>query len=338
MAPFLMERSMNSINTSYQDLTPECQLDALASIGLYPETGLLTLNSYENRVYAFTDENQQRYVVKFYRVGRWNKAQLLEEHNFSQYLLTSGVQLSEPVMINEKTLHTYQHYYFAIFKNLSARTLDIDNIDCLYDVGVSLGKMHKAGAQYHFKHRPSLNILDTITESANGLLTCQYIPNAIKPSFFEVISAIQEKIIQKDLPALPNIAIHADAHASNILLKEDVPYWVDFDDCKMGPAVQDIWMLLSGEKTEQQLQLSMLLEGYQEEYDFDTKQLAHIELLRTMRMIHYANWVNLRWQDPAFSRNFTWFITDQYWKELLQSLQQQLILLDEPALALQPHY
>ncbi|WP_299666901.1 serine/threonine protein kinase [uncultured Psychromonas sp.] len=323
---------------SYQKLTPECQLDALASIGIYPETGLLALNSYENRVYAFSDENKQRYVVKFYRPRRWSEQQLLEDHAFSQRLLASGLNLSTPLMFDGKTLHSFAGYHFALFNNLSARTLAVDNIDSLYDVGIALGKLHKIGAQHQFTTRPNFDMVTTIEQALNDLKGCEYIPNTVKSPLFTVIEQIQQKIKATHPAKLKLIAIHGDAHASNILLKEDQPYWVDFDDCKMGPAIQDIWMLLNGDRSEQQLQLSMILEGYQEEFDFDTKQLPYIEALRTMRIINYVSWINNRWTDPAFSRNFPWFITDQYWKDLLQSLQQQLLLLDEAPLALQPQY
>jgi Ser/Thr protein kinase RdoA (MazF antagonist) len=329
---------MQDEQLTYKNLTPNCQLDALASIGIYPETGLLALNSYENRVYSFTDENQKRYVVKFYRPTRWNEQQLLEDHDFSLRLLAAGLHLSAPLAIEGKTLHFFAGYHFALFDNLSARSLAVDNIDSLYDVGIALGKLHKIGAQHQFIVRPALDVIKTIEKAALALQTCPYIPGTLKTPLFATIEQIQDKIRQQNLPSLPFIAIHGDAHASNILLKDEQPYWVDFDDCKMGPAIQDIWMLLNGDKNEQILQLSMILEGYQEEYDFDEKQLIHIEQLRTMRMIHYVTWINNRWQDPAFSRNFPWFITDQYWKELLQSLQQQLILLDEAPLSLQPQY
>jgi Ser/Thr protein kinase RdoA (MazF antagonist) len=329
---------MQDKQLTYKNLTPNCQLDALASIGIYPETGLLALNSYENRVFSFIDENQKRYVVKFYRPTRWNEQQLLEDHHFCLRLLEAGLNLSAPLIIQGKTLHLFAGFHFALFDNLSARTLAVDNIDSLYDVGIALGKLHKIGAQYKLPMRPTLNVLQNIEEAALALKACTYIPDNLKTALFATIEQIQHKINSQNLPLLPLIAIHGDAHASNILLKDEQPYWVDFDDCKMGPAVQDIWMLLNGDKQEQSLQLSMILEGYQEEYAFDEKQLIHIEQLRTMRMINYVAWINNRWQDPAFSRNFPWFITDQYWKELLQSLQQQLILLDEAPLSLQPQY
>jgi len=329
---------LENTSLTYQKLTPECQLDALASIGIYPETGLLALNSYENRVYSFTDENQQRYVVKFYRPQRWTEAQILEDHAFSEHLQAAGLKLSTALNINGKTLHFFAGYYFALFINLSARSLEIDNIDSLYDVGVSLGKLHKAGAQFQFNERPTLNIKATIDDAIQNLKECQFIPKKINQPFFSVLENIQHKLKTQQLPISKMIAIHGDAHASNILLKDQQPHWVDFDDCKMGPAIQDIWMLLNGSADEQRLQLSMILEGYQEEYEFDNAQIASIEILRTMRIINYVSWINKRWSDPAFSRNFPWFITDQYWKELLQSLQHQLILLDEEPLTLQPQY
>jgi len=329
---------MPNANLTYQKLTPECQLDALASIRIYPQTGLLALNSYENRVYSFTDENQHRYVVKFYRPDRWNELQLLEDHTFSQRLSNAGLDLSAPLAFEEKTLHSFAGYYFAVFNNLSARSLAVDDIDSLYNVGIALGKLHKIGAEHQFIERPTLNVTTTIDLAANDLISCKHIPDSLRASLFETIDKIKYKINTAKLTTLPMIAIHGDAHASNILLKEDQPYWVDFDDCKMGPAIQDIWMLLNGDKQEQLLQLSMILEGYQEEYDFNTNQLAHIESLRTMRIINYVSWINKRWEDPAFFRNFPWFITDQYWKELLQSLQHQLVLLDEVPLTLQPQY
>jgi len=323
---------------TYQQLTPECQLDALASIGIYPETGLLALNSYENRVYSFCDEQQVRYVVKFYRPTRWNEAQLIEEHRFCEHLLEAGLNLSAPLVINGNRLHLFNGYHFALFNNLSARSLDIDNIDNLYDVGCTLGKMHKISTHHQFESRPTLNIQQTIQQATLDLTACPFIPNAIQAPLFETIEKITCKIKTHQFNNMPAIAIHGDAHASNILLKNGQPYWVDFDDCKMGPAVQDIWMLLSGDKADQYAQLSMILEGYQEEHDFDLTQLKYIEALRSMRIISYVSWINNRWKDPAFSRNFPWFTTDQYWKELLQSLQQQLIQLDEPAVTLQPQY
>lgn len=330
---------MQDVNFSYLSLTPEVQLDALASIGIYPESGLIALNSYENRVFLFTDENKIRYVVKFYRPQRWNKAQLDEEQQFSLTLQQQGCHLAAPVKINEQTLFQFNGYYFALFNSLSTRTMEPDNIDQLFEVGCALGKIHRIGAQEKFKYREAFNVEVMITQPIQTLQSSELIPKFIRQPLFAAFTTLEQLVSEQLSNYQPKmIRLHGDCHASNILMNGDTPNFVDFDDCKMGPAIQDIWMLLSGDRQEKQLQLSMLLEGYEEEYPFAQQELALIEPLRTMRIINYVSWINKRWSDPAFKLNFPWFITDQYWQELLQSLQQQITTLKEPALSLQPNY
>ena len=326
-------------NFSYQYLTPELQLDALASIAIYPESGLIALNSYENRVFLFTDENKIRYVVKFYRPQRWNEAQLKEEHQFCQLLYENGCPVGSPVEIDGQTLFHFQGYHFALFPSLSARTMELDNLDILYDVGCALGKMHRIAAQDSFKHREALDIKTMLSNPIKELRSSLYIPTFIRSSLFTTLETLEREItIQFNHHRHTIVRLHGDCHSSNILVHDNSPYFVDFDDCKMGPAVQDLWMLLSGTTQEKQLRLSMLLEGYEEEYEFDRNQLSLIEPLRTMRIINHVNWINKRWSDPAFPINFPWFITEQYWKELLQSLQDQFVALKETPISLQPSY
>ncbi|MCG6200727.1 serine/threonine protein kinase [Psychromonas antarctica] len=330
---------MTDANFSYLSLTPEVQLDALASIGIYPESGLIALNSYENRVSLFTDENKIRYVVKFYRPQRWSAAQLQEEHQFTLALQRQGSHVAAPIEIDQQTLFRFNGYYFALFHSLSARSLQLDNIDQLFDIGSALGKMHRVGAQSKFKERERLDVTTMISAPFQTLQTSKLIPKFIRDPLFATLTRLEQQVhkqLSQDKSKI--ICLHGDCHASNILIKADIPYFVDFDDCKMGPAIQDIWMLLSGSRVEKQLQLSILLDGYQEEYDFDLKELHLIESLRSMRMINYVGWINKRWADPAFPMNFPWFTTDQYWKELLQSLQQQTSAIKEAPLSLQPSY
>lgn len=330
---------MTDANFSYHSLTPETQLDALASIGIYPETGLIALNSYENRVYLFTDENKNRYVVKFYRPQRWSEAQLQEEHQFSLALAQQGNLLAPPVNINKQTLFQFQGYFFALFKSLSARSMELDNSDLFYELGNTIGKMHHSATQTHFNHRDMLTLDNMLLEPIKSLQQSPYIPQNIREPLFTTLKTVQEKVIaQFNATPYQAIRLHGDLHASNILMDNNDHYLVDFDDCKMGPPIQDLWMLLSGTRQEKQRQLSMLIEGYEEECEFDRQQLALIEPLRTMRIINYVSWINKRWSDPAFPMNFPWFTTDQYWKELLQSLQQQIINLEEAPLSLQPEY
>lgn len=330
---------MSDSNFSYLSLTPELQLDALASVGIYPETGLMQLNSYENRVSLFTDENKIRYVVKFYRPQRWSKQQLLEEHQFSLHLQSEDNCLSAPVNIDGSTLFEFNGYYFALFKSLSARSLESDNLDHLYEVGVSIAKLHRSSGKQVFTTREKLNIETMLETPIEQLKASPLVPEFIREQLFSCLDEVVQhasKLFQQH--SFSNIRLHGDCHASNILMCEDTPYLVDFDDCKMGPAVQDLWMLLSGDRQEQQLQLSTLLEGYEQEFEFDNQQLLLIEALRSMRIVHYVNWINKRWSDPAFPMNFPWFSTDQYWQELLQSLQQQITNMQAAPLSLQPDY
>jgi len=330
---------MSDSNFSYLSLTPELQLDALASVGIYPETGLMQLNSYENRVSLFTDENKIRYVVKFYRPQRWSRAQLLEDHAFSLELKAQGLCLSEPISIDNDTLFEFEGYYFSLFKSLSARSLEADNLDHLYEVGCAVGKLHRISSQQGFQSRISLDIDTMLSEPIQQLKASTLIPEPLRDALFilldDVAKLATERFNEQPFNA---IRLHGDCHPSNILMAGDTPYLVDFDDCKMGPAIQDLWMLLNGEPQEQQLQLSTILEGYEQEFEFDSTQLKLIEPLRSMRIIHYVSWINKRWPDPAFPLNFPWFTTDQYWQELLQSLQQQLTNMQVAPLSMQPDY
>jgi len=330
---------MSDSNFSYLSLTPELQLDALASIGVYPETGLMQLNSYENRVSLFTDENKIRYVVKFYRPQRWSEAQILEDHSFSLHLKKEGNLLAEPVCIEDKTLFEFQGYYFALFKSITARSLEADNLDHLFEVGSAIGKLHQTSQQQTFNKREQLDIDTLLTSPIKQLKESPLIPVFVREALFVAMDEIETLTSQLfNKQSFTQICLHGDCHASNILMDEDTPNFVDFDDCKMGPAIQDIWMLLSGERQEQQLQLATLIEGYEQEFEFDNQQIKLIEPLRSMRIIHYVSWINKRWSDPAFPLNFPWFTTDQYWQELLQSLQQQIINMQAAPLSVQPDY
>lgn len=324
---------------SYQSLTPEMQLDALASIGIYPLTGLIALNSYENRVYLFTDETEQRYVVKFYRPARWSDSQLQEEHDFCFKLKQSNVDISAPVIVEGQSLFHFAGFAFALFESLSARTMETDNIDFLYDVGVTIGKLHRASSKIVFSQRNQLDVNTMISTPLIEFKKSKNVPKFIKEDLFKAIDDVTLKIETIFAgQCINNIALHGDAHPSNILNLGDIPYLVDFDDCKTGPAVQDLWMFLSGTEQDQRLQLSMLLDGYQEEFEFDLKELVLIDALRSLRIINYVIWIDLRWSDPAFKSAFPWFTTDQYWKDLLQSLQQQIIKMNAPALSIYPGF
>jgi Ser/Thr protein kinase RdoA (MazF antagonist) len=130
------------------------------------------------------------------------------------------------------------------------------------------------------------------------------------------------------------IRVHGDCHGGNILWRDDTAHFVDLDDCMSAPAVQDLWMFLSGERHEQELQLGELIAGYEEFFDFDARELNWIETLRTLRIIRYAAWLARRWDDPAFPRAFPWFNTPRYWSDHILELREQFARLQEPTLRL----
>ncbi|MDB2387490.1 serine/threonine protein kinase [Shewanella sp.] len=323
----------------YQALTPDLILTAIETLGIYPETGLLALNSYENRVYQFRCDRGQRYVVKFYRPARWSDQQIQEEHDFSAALVEQEVPIASPVIIDGRTLHQYQGFRFAIFPSMGGRAFEVDNLDQLESVGRFIGRIHQFSAQTTFVHRDTLSPQLLGHESLTWLKESGHVPASLALPYFTIVEQILEKSCAMWQPqAHRHIRLHGDLHPSNILWTPDGPGFVDLDDAKTGPAVQDLWMMLAGDKPQQILQLEVLLEAYEEFCHFDPKELQLIEPLRAMRMLHYNAWLSRRWADPAFPMNFPWFAEEKYWEQQILAFKEQLAALDEPALSLTPQY
>ncbi|MFC3034806.1 serine/threonine protein kinase [Pseudoalteromonas fenneropenaei] len=317
----------------FAHLTPECILDAIESTGIYPESGLLPLNSYENRVFQFRADDNQRYVVKFYRPARWSEAQILEEHTFMAQLAAADIAVVAPLSINGKTLHQHMGFGFALFPSVGGRSFEVDNLDNLELLGQVLGRLHSQGAQSAFTHRPALNLSTHLQQPTQILQQSGLVKAPYQQQFFQIVKEITE-ICGSLYQPKAQIRLHGDCHAGNILATTDGLCLVDFDDCRQGPAIQDLWMMLSGDTQSRQVQLDALLSGYELYRAFDLKELALIEPLRAMRMIHYMAWLAERHQDPAFVGNFSWFATDKYWEQQLGYLQEQLLALQAPPLSL----
>ncbi|CAG8999557.1 MAG: Stress response kinase A [Candidatus Celerinatantimonas neptuna] len=317
---------------SFSTLTPERLLDALSSIAIYPESGLLALNSYENRVYQFLSDDGNRYVVKFYRSGRWNDDQILEEHQFCLELAGAEVPVIAPISIQNKTLHHWEDVRFALFPSVGGRSFEVDSLDQLAQLGRYLGRLHQIAGKIPFSHRLQLSIESYIDEPLVELEN--WLPESLHESFFTIARQVADEV-REQYCVVPDqlIRLHGDCHPGNILWREG-PQLVDLDDARMGPAVQDLWMLLNGERQERLLQLDLLLEGYEDFCSFQSAQLCLIEPLRAMRMIHYMGWLAKRWQDPAFQQAFPWFNSQQYWQNQILSLKEQLASLREPPLTL----
>lgn len=322
----------------FQALTPDLILDAIESLGVYPETGLLALNSYENRVYQFRSDEGQRYVVKFYRPDRWSNAQIQEEHEFALALAEQDIPMAVPCSMQGQTLHHFQGFRFALFPSIGGRAFEVDNLEQLESVGRFIGRMHQYGAQSVFQAREPLNPHILGAEPLAWLKQSELVPTSLRVAFFTVVEQVLAKVNHLwARQGFKSIRLHGDLHPGNILWTPAGPGFVDLDDARIGPAIQDLWMMLTGDRAQQQLQLEVLLEAYGEFCEFDTRQLALIEPLRALRMVHYNAWIGRRWQDPAFPMHFPWFGDEKYWEQQILAFKEQLAILDEPPLSLVPY-
>ena len=320
---------------SFIDLTPDLILDAIETVGIYAESGLLALNSYENRVYQFKAEDGLRYVVKFYRPERWSKEQIQEEHEFAFELAEAEVPVVAPVKYNGQSLFEHQGYLFVLFPSVGGRLFEVDNLDQLDVMGRLIGRMHQVAKTKPFAHRPTLTCGEYLHTAKVHLQKSNLVPMGISTAFYTILDLVIEQA-QTQYKDTHSIRLHGDCHAGNILWAGDALMFVDLDDSRQGPAIQDLWMMLSGDRATQLLQLDTLVNAYEEFCDFDHTQLKLIEPLRAMRIIHYMGWVAKRWSDPAFVRNFSWFAEDKYWEQQILALKEQFAALQEAPLKLLP--
>ncbi len=328
---------MTQANFHFDALTPDLMWYALESIGVRADSGFLALNSYENRVYQFTDEERRRYVVKFYRPERWTKEQILEEHQFSQELLEAEIPVAAPVEYAGETLHIYQGYRFALFPSVGGRQFEVDNVDQLEWAGRYLGRIHQIGQQQPFQHRPTIGLEEYLYQPRQILQSSTFIPPHLENAFFSDLDLLIARLEQSWSNNWRSLRLHGDCHPGNILWR-DGPIFVDLDDARNGPAVQDLWMMLHGERHNKLAQLDILLEGYQEFCDFNQAELKLIEPLRGLRMVHYMSWLAKRWQDPAFPNAFPWFSDPKYWESQVLAFKEQLAALEEKPLNLLPQW
>ena len=318
----------------YEALTPDVILAAVESCGFRCSGGLLALNSYENRVYRVDIEDAPPVAVKFYRPGRWSDGAILEEHAFVQRLVAAEVPAVAPLIHHGRSLHIHADFRFALFPWQPGRSGELD-ADAREMLGRYLARIHRAGSTEPFVLRPSLRVSDRGHDSVEYLLQHNFIPDYLHAAYTTVAQTLLKDIESAfaQTGAYELLCLHGDCHLSNLLWTAGGAHFVDFDDCCMGPAVQDIWMLLSGARAEMELQLDDILRGYNTFADFDPAQLRLIEPLRSLRMMHYSAWLARRWEDPAFPRNFPWFNTQRYWEEHVLTLREQLSLVSEPPLS-----
>lgn len=323
---------------AFSILTPDYVLQAVEAQGFVTDGRMLALNSYENRVYQVGLDEADPVIVKFYRPERWSAEQIQEEQDFTFELEEQELPVVTPWKNAEgKSLLQYEDMKLTVFPRRGGRAPELDNFDNLYTLGQCLGQMHRVGQAKDFETRPSLDI-QTYGEDSMAYVAEHMIPDSLADSYGslceDLLKAIRVRLDQAD--SVRWIRTHADCHIGNILWRDDKPHFVDFDDARMAPAIQDLWMLLSGDRFQQIAQMTELVEGYEVFQPFDTRELQLIEPLRTLRMMHYCAWLSRRWDDPAFPLHFSWFNTERYWGEHILQLREQFALLQEAPLELTP--
>lgn len=332
---------MTEARHPYDALMPDVVLDALASGGIHGDGRLLALSSYENRVYQVHLEDAVDgatvVVAKFYRPGRWSEAQILEEHAFAAELAAAEVPAVAPLAPQGRTLHAHAGFLFSASPRRGGRAPELDDPEVLEWIGRYLARLHTVGARQPFTTRPAITVASFAIEPREWLLTHQAIPLDVQGEWMQAcdraIGQIRAAFDQAQAAGVRSLRLHGDCHPGNILWTPDAgPHFVDLDDARTGPAVQDLWMLLSGERAQRQRQLGALLDGYEQLRDFDRAELALVEALRTLRLVHYSAWLARRWDDPAFPQAFPWFGTSDYWRGQVRMLEEQMEAMEEPPL------
>ncbi len=331
----------------YDALTPDRVLDALDGIGLVGDGRLMALSSYENRVYQVHLQDPPEgvpdvVVAKFYRPGRWSEAQIVEEHRFGAQLAEAEVPAVCPLVLNGTTLHRFDDFFFSVCPRRGGRPPELDDFEVLEWIGRFLARIHTVGANQPFVERPALGLSSFGTASREWLLSSNMVPLDVQADWDKVCTRALDLVAASPLAdvgsGIARLRLHGDCHPGNILWTPTDrpgggPHFVDLDDARMGPAVQDLWMLLSGDRKQRTLQLSGLLDGYEQFRSFDRRELALIEPLRTLRLIHYSAWLARRWADPIFPANFPWFGSSDYWQGQVVLLEDQIEAMQEAPLS-----
>ncbi|WP_204352662.1 serine/threonine protein kinase [Salinicola halophilus] len=315
----------------FETLTPQRVVESIESLGLWLPGEPFALNSYENRVYSVTDDDRRRWVAKFYRPGRWSDAQILEEHAFLAELAEADVSAGSVwADANGRTLHEVDGFRFSLFAHVSGQAPELDNPEHLFALGALIGRIHAVARSRAFDQRPVFDIPSMVEESRERVVGARWLDARQRQAYERTLDALAPLMQARAWPASALQRVHGDCHLGNMLGRDDRFALVDFDDCAMAPAIQDLWMLLTAQTPEEwQMQLSEVIEGYEESIEFDRRELEWIETLRTLRLIRHTAWLTARWDDPAFPRAFPYVAESAYWDQHIRTLEQQRFALDD---------
>jgi len=324
----------HSDSIPFAGLRPERILDAVESLGYRCDGALMALNSYENRVWQIGIDDSPPLIAKFYRPERWSDAQIAEEHAFSAAMVADELPVVAPLEIGGRTLFVHGGFRFSLFPRQGGRAPEFAEPQILEWMGRLMARIHLVGAREPFAVRETLDIQRFGIDSRDWLLANHVIPPELEPVWQGVADQALEGVRHCYARAgqVGHLRLHGDCHAGNVLWTQDGPHFVDFDDARMGPAIQDLWMLLSGDTEEMGLQFGHVLAGYETFREFDDRELQLVEALRTLRLLHHSAWLARRWNDPAFPAAFPWFATNRYWEERILELREQIAAMQESAL------
>ena len=315
----------------YSTLGPDVVVEAVEALGHRCDGRVLALNSYENRVYQVGREEAAPVVVKFYRPGRWSTPAIIEEHAFALELAAAEVPVVAPEVRDGRSLFESHGFRYAVYPRQGGRWPEFATREDRAWMGRFLGRIHAVGRTRAFRHRARLDWRTMGVETVEWLLGQGWIPSHLESAYESVagdaIALVEQRFDEAE--PLRTLRLHGDCHPGNVLWTDDGPHFVDLDDCMTGPAVQDLWMLVSGRPDEMRSQLEDFLEGYQDFADFDWHELRLVEPLRTLRILNYAGWLARRWDDPAFPRAFPWFEEPKYWEQHVLDLREQIAAMEE---------
>ncbi|MCC5881663.1 MAG: serine/threonine protein kinase [Halomonas sp.] len=316
---------MQSTPHPFAALSPARVVAAVESLGFWLPGEPFALNSYENRVYLLHDDEGRRWVAKFYRPERWHDAQIQEEHDFLDELAAGGVAVAAPWRDAERrSLHHAEGFRLALFPQRSGQAPELEKPSHLFALGELIGAAHAVGEREAFRHRISLDMDEMVREAQRRVLSAPWLDRRQRQAYERVSDALHSELQRYAWASRSAIRVHGDCHIGNILGRDDSFALVDFDDCLMAPAIQDLWMLLTAQQeAEWHMQLSEVLEGYEQSREFDRDELKLIEPLRTLRLMRHSAWLVARWDDPAFPPAFPWVPDAGYWDAHIRQLEQQ---------------
>lgn len=308
-----------SAEAPYASLDPDRVLDAVTACGLWPDGRLLALNSYENRVWQVGIEDAAPVIAKFYRPRRWSDAAILEEHAFAQELAEAEVPMVAPLVFGGRTLLHHDGFRYALTPRRGGRAPSLESTEQLEWLGRLIARIHTVGARQAFQHRGRIDRATLIEQPMQAVLASSLLPASLHASYRAAAERVDRAVAGRldAVGPVRQLRLHGDCHPGNVLWTDAGPHFVDLDDARMGPAVQDLWMLANDDKA-----MTALLEGYQQMRDFDFGELALVPALRAMRQLHYAGWIAARWHDPAFPAAFPFAAEARWWEQHIADLHE----------------